>query len=45
MRARYLPRRAGRVALELAFAPITPSLVVKLPGSERRVDRRIGGER
>ena len=45
VRASYLPRRAGRVALELAFAPGAPSLVVKLPGSERRIDRRIGGER
>ncbi|MBK9387943.1 MAG: phosphodiester glycosidase family protein [Planctomycetes bacterium] len=45
VRASYLPRRAGRVALELAFAPGAPSLVVKLPGSERRVDRRVGGER
>ncbi|MBL8899799.1 MAG: phosphodiester glycosidase family protein [Planctomycetes bacterium] len=45
VRASYLPRRAGRVALELAFAPSTPSLVVKLPGSEQRVDRRVGGER
>ncbi|MBL8901084.1 MAG: hypothetical protein JNM84_25885 [Planctomycetes bacterium] len=44
MRASYLPRRAGRMALELAFAPITPSLVVKLPGSERRVDRRAGSK-
>jgi hypothetical protein len=42
VRTSYLPRRAGRLALELRFAPGISALVVELPGSQRRVDRRVG---
>lgn len=45
VRSRYLPRRTGRVALELAFAPGISALVVQLPESARRVDRQIGSAR